>query len=128
MSFKCIEPHFFLQAHHSTIEKIIFPRPKFKLSFSVVSLYQSGQLLSSPVCGPSVLLSRVTDGPALGGADQVVGVAEVVRVPSQIHLAGQRLVGGHQGVDLFLQVTNLGVKVTPRISTGCNKKLIGHNT
>ena len=58
--------------------------------------------------------------PALGGADQVVGVAEAVRVPGQINLVGQRLVGGRQGVNLFLQVANLGVEVTPRISTGCN--------
>ena len=46
--------------------------------------------------------SLVTDGPALGGADQVVIIAEAVRVPGQIHLVVQRLVGGHQGVDLFL--------------------------
>ena len=60
-------------------------------------------------------LSPVTDGPSLGGADQVVGVAEAVRVPGQVHLVGQRLVGGRQGVDLLLQVANLGVKVTPSI-------------
>ena len=80
----------------------------------------------SSVLSP-VPLSPGTDGPSLGGADQVVGVAEAVRVPGQVHLAGQRLVGGRQGVDLFLQVADLGVKVTPRISTGCNKKSIEHN-
>ena len=63
-----------------------------------------------------------SQSPALGRADQVVGVVEAVRVPGVVHLVVQRLVGGRQGVDLFLEVAHLGVKVTPGISTGCKEK------
>ena len=65
-----------------------------------------------------------SQSPALGRADQVVGVVEAVRVPGVVHLVVQRLVGGRQGVNLFLEVVHLGVKVTPRISTGCKEKLL----
>ena len=68
----------------------------------------------------SLLWSPVTE--ALGRADQVVGVVEAVRVPGVVHLVVQRLVGGRQGVNLFLEVAHLGVKVTSGISAGCKRK------
>ena len=122
-SFNCVE------VHHPT--KLIMSNHHWLFLSLCRSYWLQWSASLSPVCGRlscvpvSPLWSPVTE--ALGRADQVVGVVEAVRVPGVVNLVVQRLVGGRQGVDLFLEVAHLGVKVTPGISTGCKEKRLNLN-